>query len=124
VEKIMKYLCLAYGAEKDWQSLPKKEQESLLAQDAAIRARGALMASVQPAVTSVRAWDGAPEIAPAAFAVSEAPLAGFSIIEAADIDEVVRLVDDTHCARAKGAIEIREITSLYDPSNKTGPGNL
>jgi hypothetical protein len=51
----MKFFCLAYGAEKDWQSLSKAEQDSLLAQDELIRDRGALMASVQPSVTSVRA---------------------------------------------------------------------
>jgi hypothetical protein len=113
METIMKYLCLAYGAEKDWQALSKPEQDALLAQDAAIRARGALMGSVQPSVTSVRAWDGTPETTSAPFAVSGAPLAGFSIIEAADVDEVVRLVADTPCARAKGTIEIRAILSIH-----------
>lgn len=29
----MKYLCLAYGAEKDWHALTKSEQDPLLAQD-------------------------------------------------------------------------------------------
>lgn len=114
----MKFLCLAYGAEKDWQSIPKEEQKSLLAQDAVIRARGALMASVQIPVTSVRAWDGTPETTSAPYAVSDAPLAGFSIIEADDVAEVVRLVAHTPCARAKGTIEIREIASLNDPPKK------
>ncbi|MGI8899046.1 MAG: hypothetical protein ACR2IB_11715 [Pyrinomonadaceae bacterium] len=29
----MKYLCLAYGDEKDWKVLSKSEQDELLAQD-------------------------------------------------------------------------------------------
>ena len=33
----MKFLCLAYGAEKDWKELSKKEQDEMLAQDAALR---------------------------------------------------------------------------------------
>jgi hypothetical protein len=33
----MKYLCLAYGDEKDWNVLTKKEQEALLAQDDVLR---------------------------------------------------------------------------------------
>ncbi len=37
-----------------------------------------------------------------------------SIIEAADLDEVIRLVAGTPCARAKGAIEIRPITAIND----------
>jgi hypothetical protein len=40
----MKYLCLAYGDEKDWNALTKSEQDDLLAQDEVIRERGALMA--------------------------------------------------------------------------------
>jgi hypothetical protein len=33
----MKYLCLAYGDEKDWKVLTKREQGALLAQDEALR---------------------------------------------------------------------------------------
>ncbi|MGB6945736.1 MAG: YciI family protein [Bryobacteraceae bacterium] len=110
----MKYLCLAYGAEKDWKALSKDEQDALLAQDEAIRKRGALMAAVETAVTTVRAWDGEPSATNGAFAPAVAPLAGFSIIEAAGLNGVIRLVAQTPCARAKGAIEIRAITVIND----------
>ena len=33
----------------------------------------------------------------------QAPLAGLSVIEAADMDAIIRLVADTPCARAKGS---------------------
>jgi hypothetical protein len=110
----MKYLCLAYGAEKDLVALSKSEQEALLAQDEVLRQRGALMAAVQRHVTSVRAWDGTPTTTDGALASSSAPLAGFSVIEAADVDEVVRLVAQTPCARARGWIEIRPILAIND----------
>jgi hypothetical protein len=110
----MKYLCLAYGDEKDWNVLTKKEQDEMLAQDEVVRKRGALMAAVQTTTTTVRAWDGKPITTDGAFADSKAPLAGFSIIEAADLDEVIRLVAGTPCARAKGAIEIRPIMAIND----------
>jgi hypothetical protein len=110
----MKYLCLAYGAERDWNALSKEEQGSLLAQDEVIRKRGALMAAVQTTVTTVRAWDGNPTTSDRPQGNSGVPLAGFSIIEAADLDEVVRLVAGTPCARAKGAIEIRPILAIND----------
>ncbi len=58
----MKFLCLAYGTETDWVTLPEHEQKVLLAQDEAIRSRGALMAAVAPTVSTVRAWNGAPEV--------------------------------------------------------------
>jgi hypothetical protein len=114
MEKSMKFLCLAYGAEKDWKLLTAAEQNALLAQDEVIRRRGATMAAVQNAVTTVRAWDGVPVTTATGFAESSVPLAGFSIIEAADIDEVVRLVAGTPCARAKGAIEVRPILMIND----------
>ena len=61
----MKYLCLAYGSEKDWKELTEQEQDALLAQDEVIRKRGALMAAVETTVTTVRAWDGR-DVAPIA----------------------------------------------------------
>jgi len=114
MEKCMKFLCLAYGAEKDWNVLTTGERNALLAQDEVIRGRGATMAAVQNAVTTVRAWDGVPVTTDATFAKSSVPLAGFSIIEAADVEEVVRLVAGTPCARAKGAIEVRPILAIND----------
>ena len=112
----MKFLCLAYGDEKDWNALSPEEQNAMLAQDQAIRDRGALMGAVQPNVLTVRAWDGLPRTAPEPFAVGPAPLAGFSIIEAEKIEDVVQLVAGTPCARAKGAVVIRPIAMMNDPS--------
>ena len=110
----MKYLCLAYGAEEDWKALTKTEQEALLRHDEVIRTRGALMAAVETTVTTVRAWDGKPIATQGAVAELPAPLAGFSIIEATDINEVIQLVSATPCARAKGYIEIRPIMFIND----------
>lgn len=110
----MKYLCLAYGAERDWKTLTEEEQDELLAQDDVIRQKGALMAAVETTVVTVRAWEGKTTTKTSAFADSSVPLAGFSIIEADDLEEVIRLVADTPCARAKGAIEIRPILEIND----------
>lgn len=105
----MRYLCLAYGSEEDWKALSKQEQEELLSHDETLRERGAEMSAVRPAVTTVRAWDGKPVITDGPYSALKLPLAGFSIIDAKDVDEVIRLVKDTPCARAKGAIEIRPL---------------
>ena len=110
----MKFLCLAYGAEKDWQALSKREQEALLAQDEVIRNRGALMAAVETHVVTVRAWNGTTEVMQGSMTELHAPLAGFSIIEANDLHEVIELVAKTPCARVKGAIEIRPIMFIND----------
>ena len=110
----MKFLCLAYGDAKDWNALSKKEQDELLEQDEVVRARGALMAAVETSVVTVTAWDRKAAVTPGAFADATLPLAGFSVIDAANLDEVVELVSGTPCARAKGAIEIRPILAIND----------
>ncbi|MBM7061316.1 hypothetical protein JQX08_11430 [Pseudomonas sp. UL073] len=102
----MKFLCLAYGDPAGWDSLSDAEQAEVLAQDEVIRSRGATMAAVRPQVTSVRNWDKQLEVTDQPL-VAGLPLAGFSIIEAEDIYEVVKLVANSPCARARGVIEIR-----------------
>ena len=108
----VKYLCLAYGAEQDWLALSKQEQDDLLAQDEVLRSRGSLVAAVAPSVTTVRAWDGTPALSNEPFAQLRAPLAGFGVIEAADLAEAIALVANTPCARAGGAVELRPIAAI------------
>jgi hypothetical protein len=110
----MKFLCLAYGDEKDWKALSKDEQTAVLEQDEKLRERGALMADVKTDVVTVTAWDGKPKAVSGGFADLRTPLAGFSVIEANSMDEVIQLVAGTPCARAKGAIEIRPILTIND----------
>lgn len=110
----MKYLCLAYGSEKDWNKLTSSEQNALLAQDEVLRQRGDLVSAVEPKAITVRAWDGTPTTTEGGFANATLPLAGFGIIEAEDLNEAIQLVANTPCARAKGAIEIRAITAIND----------
>lgn len=112
----MKFLCLAYGAEKDWLELTKREQHELLSQDQVLRDKGAFMSAVETDVTTVSAWDGSTITSNTSFSKSNVPLAGFSILEAADIQEAVRLVAKTPCARAKGAIEIRALLEIVNPA--------
>lgn len=69
---------------------------------------------MQPTVTTVRAWDGKPTVTDHAFADAGVPMAGFGIIDAADLNEAIKLVAGTPCARAKGAVEIRPIMAMND----------
>ena len=110
----MKYLCLAYGDEADWARLSKPEQDAMLAQDAVLRDKGALVSAVRPDVHTVRAWNGKPDVTPAPVADLPRTLAGFSVIEARDLAEAVALVKDSPCARANGFVEIREIHVIND----------
>lgn len=65
------------------------------------------MSAVQTKVTSVRNWDGNLEVNDGGYAQPPLPLAGFSVIEAGSLNEVIELVKDSPCARARGFIEIR-----------------
>lgn len=104
----MRFLCLAYGDEKDWMALTTSEQDELLAQDEVLRRGGALVA-VLGGATTVRTWNETAPRTDTPYAESAAPLVGFSLIEAADLDEAVALVAQTPCAVAKGAVEVHPL---------------
>lgn len=105
----MKFLCLAYGAEKDWLKLSEEERSALLAQDEVIRSKGNLVSALDSRVITLRAWDGTPSLTEEPFARSAIPLAGFAIIDAKNVNELVALIARTPCARARGAIEIHRL---------------
>jgi hypothetical protein len=106
----MKFLCLAYGREEDWLALSQEQRLEALAGDDVLRARGALI-SVLGEPTVVTAWDGETKASVRPYALAQTPLVGFSLIEAEDLDEAIRLVAGTPCAVARGAIEVRALVS-------------
>jgi len=108
----MKFLCLAYGNEDDWNELSTTVQNGLLAQDEILRKRGDVVAAVDDDAITVRAWDGAPNTKKGAVTDASPSLAGFYIVDAENLDEAVHLIHDTPCARAKGAIVVHEITEI------------
>jgi len=112
----MKFLCLAYGDEAGWNTLSEDEKREALAHDAVIRERGNLVTGVRTAVTSVRNWEHNLEVTEEPHVQHQLPLAGFSVIEAKSLDELIELVSNTPCAVAKGVIEIRQFRELEDSS--------
>jgi hypothetical protein len=86
----------------------------MLAHDAVIRDRGNLMSAVETNVTAVRNWEGHLNITEEPHAQHALPLAGFAVIEAECVQEVVALVSNTPCARARGVIEIRPLREVGD----------
>lgn len=65
------------------------------------------LAAVRTDVTCVRNWNRNLEVTEQPYAEHALPLAGFSVIEADSLKEVIQLVSDTPCARARDVIEIR-----------------
>ena len=70
------------------------------------------MSTLQAKVTSVKNWDSNLQVTDESYAQHRLPLAGFSVIEAESLNEVVEFVSNTPCARARGVIEIRPFWDL------------
>jgi hypothetical protein len=101
----MKFPCLAYCNEDGWNTLIEAEKQKVLTQDAIIRDGGNLMSAVGPNVTTIKNWGGNLEVKAAPFSKPVLTLAGFSVIETDSVDDVIALVKNSPCARAKGATE-------------------
>ncbi|WP_193609023.1 YciI family protein [Nocardioides lijunqiniae] len=48
-----------------------------------------------------------------AYLRSELPVAGFAVVEAADLEEAIRLVSGTPCAVAQGLVEVWPLVEHY-----------
>jgi hypothetical protein len=108
----MKYLCLVYGEEKEIGAMTDDE---CLAYDQALRNAGRCLASeaLQPArnaaVVTVR--DGKVSVRDGPFAETKELLAGFYLIDAADLNDAIQLASQIPPARV-GSIEVRPVREL------------
>lgn len=117
----MKYLCLIYDQERDWDAMPPGEADAWLAECMAagdeIEAAGHLVASeaLHPvaAATTVRIRDGKLSVTDGPFAETKEHLGGFYLVEARDLDEAVRLAAKIPSART-GSIEVRPVVDFAE----------
>lgn len=120
----MKYLCLVYYDEKKMQQLSQQEWDSLnreciecvegLTQGGHFL-DGAPLLSTDTA-TTLRIRDNKPLIIDGPFAETKEQLAGFYMLEARDMNEVIRLAEKIPPARY-GCVEIRPVRELMDQDN-------
>jgi hypothetical protein len=115
----MKYLCLVYADEKVRDAIPAGEHQALVDQAMdymeALRQSGHFIAgnaleSVQTA-TTVRVEAGKPVTTDGPFAETKEQLGGFILIEAADLDEAIRVASRFPPLRL-GCVEIRPVREL------------
>jgi hypothetical protein len=117
----MKYLCLIYDQERDWDALPPAEADAWLAECMAagheIEAGGHLVAgeALHPAAAAatVRIRDGRMSVTDRPFAETREQLGGFYLIEARDRDEAVRIAAKIPSART-GCIEVRPVVDFAE----------
>lgn len=109
----MKYLCLVYGEEKEIAALTDNE---CMAYDQALRNAGRCLASeaLQPVQTAatVRVRNGKVFVRDGPFTETKEHLAGFYLIDAADLDDAVQVASQIPPARV-GSIEVRADQGTY-----------
>ncbi|MFI6517990.1 YciI family protein [Spirillospora sp. NPDC050679] len=101
-----KFVTIGYGDRKGYDRTDAAVRDAAHAHDARLREAGAVMGIAGPPV-QVRNHDDAGHVVEnGSFMSSALPVAGFAIIEAADMEEAVRLVSGTPCAVAQGVVEV------------------
>lgn len=101
-----KFITIGYGDRAGYDRTPEAVRDAAHAHDAKLVAEGALT-GIAGAPVQVRNPEAAGvETTKGAFMKSDLPVAGFSIIEAADIEEAIRKIADVPCAVAHGVVEI------------------
>ena len=114
----MKFLCLVYGEEKEIAAMTDDE---CMAYDRSLRDAGRCLASeaLQPVRTaaSVRMRNGRVSVTDGPFAETKEILAGFYLIDAADVNDAIQLASKMPPARV-GTIEVRPIRELQSTTGK------
>ncbi|MCK1798414.1 YciI family protein [Streptomyces sp. XM4193] len=105
------FVTVGYGDRAGYERTDESVRDRAHAHDESLRAGGAVM-GVAEAPVQVRNPEGAGvSTANGPYLRSELPVAGFALIEAADLEEAVRLVSGTPCAVAHGVVEVWPLRS-------------
>jgi hypothetical protein len=101
-----KFITIGYGDEAGYQKTAPDVRNAAHANDAHLKQNGALIGMAGKPVQVRNPGAQGVETREGAFMSSQSPIAGFAVIEAADIDEAVELVSRSPCAVAHGVIEV------------------
>jgi hypothetical protein len=108
----MKYLCLVYLEAQKMRAVPDTE---CMACGDGLRGRGVLVAAeaLQPVetATTVRVRGGRATITDGPFAETKEQLAGFYLVDAANLDEALEIAAKIPPAR-EGSVEVRPVRQL------------
>lgn len=119
----MKYMLLIYHAEQDWDKLNQAQQEQIYTEygqfTQEIMASGNHLAGSElhptAAATSVQVRDGKQLVTDGPFAETREQLAGYYLIEAADLDEAIAIAARIPSA-SMGTIEVRPVAESAAPA--------
>jgi hypothetical protein len=101
-----KFVTIGYGDRAGYDRTAPATRDAAHAHDAKLRVEGALM-GVAGAPVQVRNPDAAKvETMNGPFMSSALPVAGFAVIEAANLPEAIEMVSRVPCAVAHGVVEV------------------
>ncbi|MEQ9226769.1 MAG: YciI family protein [Parvibaculum sp.] len=101
-----KFVTIGYGAQEGYDRTAPAIRDAAHAHDAKLQREGVLM-GIAGAPVQVRNPDASRvETTVGPFMMSTLPVAGFAIIEAADLAEAIEMVSRTPCAVAQGVVEV------------------
>ena len=101
-----KFITIGYGDRAGYDRTPQKVRDAAHAHDAEMKKRGVLMGVAGAPVLVRNPLGAGVKTENAAFMSSALPVAGFALIEAADLAEAIRIVSQTPCAVAHGVVEV------------------
>jgi hypothetical protein len=118
----MRYMMLIYTTEGDLSAMPPEEVQNIRESHASVmnetRKRGMLVAvnglGRTHTATTVRVENGKALITDGPFAETKEQLAGYYVLDCADLDEAITWAAriPTTCGGTKGSIEIRQLTEF------------
>jgi hypothetical protein len=108
----MKYLCLVYLSEADWNSCPDSKCNEYAE---SVQSSGRMIAgeALHPvtSATTVRKRNGQVTVTDGPFAETKEHLAGFYLIDARDLNEALRVAEGIPAAQY-GSVEVRPVRQL------------
>ncbi|EYR78497.1 MULTISPECIES: YciI family protein [Rhizobiaceae] len=101
-----RFITIEYGAAAAADRTSQPARDAAHARDADLRSEGAIMGIAGPPVQIRNPEGRGMETCEGAFLSSALPVAGFAIIEAADLAEAIEKVSGVPCAVAHGVVEV------------------
>jgi hypothetical protein len=103
---VPKFVTIGYGDRAGYDRTPKEVRDAAHAHEAELQKHGALMGVAGSPVQVRNPLAGGVKTETSAFLSSALPVAGFALIEAADLSEAIEIVSKTPCAVAHGVVEV------------------
>ncbi len=101
-----KFITIGYGDQAGYDRTPAGIRDAAHAHDAKLRQDGALMGIAGAPVQVRNTQAKGIETTNASFMKADLPVAGFAVIEAADLAQAIEMVSRTPCAVAYGVVEV------------------